>query len=49
MFDAVLTLKTIDNNLNVKTIYHFTVFQEIRQEKKRDSPAMETLSIVVTF
>ena len=46
MFDAVLTLKTIDNNLDVETIYCFSVFEEIRQGKERENPVMETLSIV---
>lgn len=43
-------LETIDVHFNVKTIYCSTVFfQEMRQEKKRENPVMETLSIVVTF
>lgn len=40
MFEAVLTLKTIDSHLNDNIIYYSSVFQEVRQEKKLDNFVM---------
>lgn len=40
MFEAVLTLKTIDSHLNDNIIYYSSVFREVRQEKKLDDSVM---------